>query len=151
MMKLSLTDSGRQPNLASLMDSLHKISITCFAASYAVALLLELSRLLTKAEPKASIWRRVLKIGFVSAGLFAHSVYLVMHGGVSLNVQGIWLGNWFTWCLATSWLLAGAYLWMAIRKHESGVGLFLLPLMLVLIWIGLQFGNANQFTASAGY
>lgn len=125
------------------MEWLYKISITCFAASYLVVLLLEVSRVFFRAAS-----RRLITIGFAAAGLFAHTVYLVCQGQLEFNTLGIWLGNWFGWCLATAWLLAAAYLWISIRKPQSIFGVFVLPVVLVLIWIGIQFGNENQFTAS---
>ena len=47
------------------------ITTTCFAASYAVAFLLELARLLLRHAA-----RRVLTLGFATAGLVAQTLYL---------------------------------------------------------------------------
>ena len=125
------------------MDWLYKISITCFAASYIVVFVLEISRVFFDAG-----LRKFLRVGFAAAGLFAHTAYLFMQGKLELDSSGIWLNSWFAWCLATSWILAAAYLWISIRQSKSVIGLFLLPVILVLIALGIQFGSETQFTVS---
>ena len=126
------------------VDWLYKISITCFAASYLVAFLLEVSRVYFRGG-----FRRILLIGFLAAGLFAHTVYLFCQNLLEFDAQGIWLGSWFGWCLTTAWLLAGASLWISIRQPESIIGLFVLPVVLALIGIGIQFGSDKPFTANS--
>ena len=123
------------------MDWLHKITVTCFAASYAVALVLEVSRVFFQAK-----FRQPIRIGFIAAGLFAHFVYLVIQNRLEFNASGIWMGSWFSWCLAAAWLLAAAYLWISVRQSQSVIGLFLLPLVLVLIFIAYQFDHEGRFS-----
>ncbi len=123
------------------MEWLYKISITCFAASYLVVFALEISRVFFD----ASI-RKFVRVTFATAGLFAHTVYLIMQGMLEIDATGIWLNSWFAWCLATAWVLAAAYLWISVRQSKSVLGLFLLPAILVLIAVGIQFGSENLFT-----
>lgn len=125
------------------MDWLHKITVTCFAASYAVALVLEISRVFFHAH-----FRRAIRIGFMAAGLFAHIVYLVMQNRLEFNASGVWMGSWFGWCLAAAWLLATAYLWIAFRQSQSVIGLFLLPLVLALIFVGYLFDDQARFSTN---
>ena len=125
------------------MEWLYKISITCFAASYAIVFLLEISRIFFDVA-----LRKFVLLGLLAAGLFAHTVYLVLQGKLEVDSTGIWLGSWFGWCLAASWILALAYLWISIRQPKSVFGLFLLPVVMVLIALGTRFGSENQFTAS---
>lgn len=123
------------------MDWLNNISITCFAASYVVVLALEVSRVFFDVS-----LQKFIRVGFAAAGLFAHTVYLFMQGKLELDTGGIWLGSWFAWCLATAWILAAAYLWFSIRQSKSVIGLFLMPVVLILIAAGIQFGSQNQFS-----
>ena len=123
------------------MAWLEKISITCFAASYAVVLALELSRLFGKFA-----LRPVLRIGLTVAGLFAHTAFLVYHTSLVFDETGIWLGNWFGWCLTAAWIVAAIYLALSIRRGESPMGLFLLPIVLVLIGVGKLPGGETPFT-----
>jgi ABC-type transport system involved in cytochrome c biogenesis permease subunit len=105
------------------------ISIVCIASSYAVAFALELSRLLFR-------WpvRWLIMMLFAGAGLFAHSVYLVVLTRAELAEPAARpLSSWYDWCLMVSWVLALAYLVLAIRRPHNTVGLFLLPLVLALI------------------
>ena len=131
---LSLT-----PNL-TVMDWLQNISITCFAASYAVVFILEISRVFFDVS-----FRKYVRVGFAAAGLFAHSVFLILQGKLVLGSTGLWLGSWFGWCLAAAWILALAYIWISIRQPKSVIGLFLIPLLLGLIGVGVGFGHENQF------
>lgn len=123
------------------MDWLYKISITCFAASYLVVFALEVSRVFFDVS-----LRKYVQVGFTGAGLFAHTVYLLMQGKLELDSTGIWLSSWFGWCLAAAWVLAAAYLWISIRQSKSVIGLFLLPVILALIVVGIQFGPENSFS-----
>ena len=125
----------------NLVEWLYKISLTCFAASYLVVFVLEVSRVFFDAG-----LRKYLRIGFAAAGLFAHTVYLFYQGKLELDSTGIWLSSWFGWCLATAWILAAAYLWISIRQSKSVMGLFLQPVILALIGVGAQFGTQNIFS-----
>jgi len=126
------------------MDWLEKISITCFAASYAVVLGFELVRLYFS---KSTV-RSTFKIAFTIAGLFAHTIFLYHHTSVRFDQSGVWLGSWFGWCLAGAWLLAIAYLWLALRKFNSTIGVFLLPVVLALIAWGSYVGSETHFSAA---
>src|SRR5687767_10368886 len=108
------------------------ITTTCFAASYAVTLALEISRLLFPGRI-----RNIVMIGFAAAGLIAHTLYLVRHaqaemaGGMRLP-----LSSWHDFCLLAAWVLVGAYLGLTLRKPQLSIGVFVLPLVLGLVGIG---------------
>ena len=123
------------------MDWLYKISITCFAASYLVVFGLEVSRVFFQAG-----LRKYIRIGFAAAGLFAHTVYLIAQGKLELDRTGIWLSSWSGWCLAAAWLLALAYIWISFRQSKSVFGLFLLPVVLILIAVGVRLENGSAFS-----
>lgn len=123
------------------------ITITCFAASYAVSLLAEASRLLFRAPVRMAVI-----LVFATAGLIAHSLYLIARtqvGGVHLAP----LSNWYDWCLIGAWILAAVYLTLAVRRLENAVGLFLLPLVLGLIGLGFLLKDQPPFPrdAALGY
>ena len=90
--------------------------------------------------------RRYVRIGFTIAGLFAHTVFLAYHTQLSFDSQGIWLGSWFGWCLSGAWVLAAAYLWLSLRKPDSLIGLFILPVTLLLVWFGQSFAGSEPFS-----
>jgi len=123
------------------VDWLYKISITCFAASYLVVFGLEVSRAFFQAG-----FRKYIRVGFAAAGLFAHTVYLVMQGKLELDATGIWLSSWSGWCLAAAWVLAAAYLWISLRQSKSAIGMFLLPIMLILIAVGVRLDGGSTFS-----
>jgi len=123
------------------MFSILNITITCFAASYAVCFALEASRLVFRARI-----RRLLIIGMAVAGLFAHSVYLVAASRDQLASGNVApLSNWHDFCLLAAWVLAGAYLGLTLRRPENNVGLFVLPPVFGLIGLAVLFETSAPF------
>ncbi len=123
------------------MFSIFDITITCFAASYAVCLALEASRLVFQARI-----RRLLVIGMAVAGLFAHLIYLV----TALQEQLVFgnvapLSNWHDFCLLAALVLVGAYLGLTLRQPQNNVGLFVLPPVLGLIGLAVLFQTSPPF------
>ncbi len=98
------------------------ISVFCFAASYSVALLLELSRLFFR-----SGIRGVLLISFAFAGLLAQTLFVVAR----LSQESS--GNTLDWYLLVAWVLAAIYLYLLFYHPRVPLGIFLLPLILALI------------------
>lgn len=130
------------------MESLYRISVTCFTASYLVVFLIELARLYTDAEWVSGKILRVFQLLMVSAGLFAHTIFLAIYGGWDQAGAKPWLTNWFGWCLSASWLLILSYVWVSVRQPRSGIGIFLLPMALGMIWFAHLFGASASFTAA---
>lgn len=123
------------------MFSIFNITITCFAASYAVCLALEASRLVFQARV-----RRLLIIVMAVAGLFAHSIYLVAALRDQLATGNVApLSNWHDFCLLAAWVLAAAYLGLALRRPQNNVGLFVLPPVLGLIGLAVLFHTSAPF------
>jgi ABC-type uncharacterized transport system permease subunit len=105
------------------MDS--GINIVCFAASYAVALVLEM----------LGLWRplklgRLAEIAAAGAGLVAHTWYL----GVRVaNQPAAPLSSQLEWFLLAAWLLAAVYVAARLYYPQKSLGLFLLPGVLGLV------------------
>src|SRR5438067_8360505 len=114
------------------------INIVCFAASYLVALVLEITRLFFRLPIRA-----LIIIGFMLAGLFAHTVFLCLRANVA---AGSPLSTWYDWYLVAAWILALMYLGFAISRPQTNIGLFLLPLVLLLIAVGYSFRTAAPFS-----
>ncbi len=112
---------------------MERVTIFCFAASYGVALMLELGQLLTSRRGL-----RLLGLGCGAAGLFAHTFYLVKHtvfvAATSLPVP---LGSSQGSLLVLAWVLAGFYLYGSIHHQRFAWGLFVLPLVLGLVVLGM--------------
>jgi hypothetical protein len=121
------------------------ITITCFAASYAVTLGLEISRLFFRLRVRWAVM-----IGFAAAGLLAHSLYLWRLTQQELSGAGmVPLSSWYDWCLVVSWVLAATYLGLACRHPENALGLFLLPLVLLLIGAAIRVRQVAPFEREA--
>lgn len=104
------------------------VSIFCFAASYTIALVLEVTGLWVRFG-----WHRVAMVVMAVAGLVAHSLYLVAQ---SLGEVAP-LGSPENWCLVVAWVLAAFYLWVVFTAPNSAMGLFVLPLVLTIIAVGV--------------
>ncbi len=96
------------------------ISDFCFAASYTVALVLELWHLLA---PRPVL--RLVSIGFGAAGLLAHTVYVL--------VQPLPLATPVGSLMFLAWILAVFYVYGSIHHKRTAWGLFVLPLVLGLV------------------
>jgi ABC-type uncharacterized transport system permease subunit len=122
------------------MSSLTNITVTCFAASYLVAWLLELSRLFFRSGIRGAVM-----IAFAAAGLVAHTIYLAERAAYGPQPP---LSSSFDWCLLAAWLLILAYLYLTYYFPRAAIGLFILPLALSLIFAAANWAN-RQPIASA--
>jgi len=113
--------------------SIERITVFCFAASYAVAFALELLLLF-----RSRALARLLATIFGSAGLLAHTLFLVAQR-VSLMTQAGSL-------LFLAWILAMFYLYGSIHHRRVAWGVFVLPLVLGLTILG---GIQNQALGTA--
>jgi ABC-type transport system involved in cytochrome c biogenesis permease subunit len=113
------------------------ISMTCFGASYAVALALELVQLL-----RPRMIQRVISLAFGGAGLLAHTLYLA-HTFL-FNGQGPPLSSPFGSLLFLAWILAVFYFYGSLHHRRLAWGVFVLPLVLGLT------GLAAALARSAG-
>lgn len=123
------------------------ISIVCFFTSYAISLLLEISRLFFRAPI-----RYVVSLGFAGIGVLLQGIYFANRFVFGAAIEGIdvaapGVGSWYDWCLAAAWLVAAAYLVLAIRDPQKNFGLFLLPISLLLLAIGWAVRSGTSFAA----
>ncbi|MGE3803871.1 MAG: cytochrome c biogenesis protein CcsA [Gemmataceae bacterium] len=119
-----------------------KITLFCFAASYGVALGLELMQLVRKGPVK-----NVLRLLFAAAGLLAHTLFLV--------VQQPALSSQFGSLLFLAWILAVFYLFGSIHHAQVAWGVFVLPLVFGLVLIAALFSpqpgsNESGFISADG-
>jgi ABC-type uncharacterized transport system permease subunit len=101
------------------------VTTICFAGSYTVALLLEISRLWFRSGVRGAVM-----IGFAAAGLVAHTAFLY-HDAVNRPQSP--LSSQRDWFLLAAWVLVVIYLYLMAYHPRHAFGLFLLPLVLALI------------------
>ena len=116
---------------------LQGISVTCFAASYAVALALEISRLWFRSRV-----RGLVMLGFGVAGLLAQTMFLAYRASLADAAP---LSSEYEWYLVTAWTLSALYIYLTICHPQTAFGLFLLPVTLLLIGIGQTFADREPF------
>jgi hypothetical protein len=102
------------------------VKLTCFASSYAVALVLELWH---QFRPRPVL--RLIAIAFGGAGLLAQTIFLAG--------QRPALAGQYGWMLFLSWILAIFYLYGTIHYARLAWAVFVLPLVLGLIGLAWVF------------
>jgi ABC-type transport system involved in cytochrome c biogenesis permease subunit len=114
----------------------HGVNLFWFAASYALALGLELWH---QFRPRPVL--RYAAVGFGAAGLLAHTLYLA-------TVRPALAGQ-FGWMLFLSWILAVFYLYGTLHHGRIAWAVFVLPLVLGLVGLAKLFEPATAGTRGA--
>jgi len=114
------------------------ITVTCFAASYTLAVLLEFSRLFFESR-----LRSVLALLMGTAGLLAHTLYL---GVRAVRAEASPLSSPHDWYLLAAWSLAALYLFFGLRTRTHSLAILLLVPALILIGVG-YFASSTPFAA----
>src|SRR4051812_48365829 len=107
---------------------IEKITVFCFAASYALALVLELVNLL---RPRKLL--RALRAVSGGAGLLAHTLFLLVQRPALVSQYGS--------MLFLAWILAVFYLYGALHHGKQAWGVFVLPVVLGLVALAPAFGK----------
>ena len=116
---------------------LSNVGIICFAASYVIVLLLEISRFFFRSGVRGA-----LMFGVAVAGWVAHTAYLYhqivfQNGHVFHGVQ--------IWLFSVAWVLVIFYLYLTICFPKTPFGCFLMPLVLATIGIGTFLTDTMTF------
>jgi ABC-type transport system involved in cytochrome c biogenesis permease subunit len=114
-----------------------RVTTVCFLASYGVAFGLELWHLL---RPRPVF--RLLALGFGGAGLLAQTLYLIDKRPPLAWTLG--------WMLFLAWILAVFYLSGAVHHRRLDWGVFVLPLVLGLVGLGLAIGPPPDPSTPSG-
>lgn len=112
------------------MSPLGNVTVFCFAASYALAFAAELAR---QASPRP--WLRWLALTAASAGLLAHTVFVL--------VNPLPLQTSFGSLIFLAWILAVFAVYGAAHHSRLAWGLFVLPLVLGLIGLARVFPDGS--------
>ena len=113
------------------------VSIICFAACYSIALVLEWTRLVFRSGVRGAVM-----LGFAGVGLFAHSVFLYYR---ATHATGPPLSSEQDWYLVAAWGLVAVYLYLTYYHPTIPFGLFVLPLVLVLIGVAGLLAQAEPY------
>jgi ABC-type transport system involved in cytochrome c biogenesis permease subunit len=119
-----------------------RITVYCFAASYALALVLELSNLLL---PRAVLRLFATLLG--GAGLLAHTLFLV--AAFFIAPQGSPLASQFVSLLFIAWIVAIFYFYGTLHHRRQAWGIFVLPLVLFLVMLAKAFPHDRDEASEA--
>ena len=120
-------------------------SLICFLASYLVAFALEMVHF-----RRGGAWGRWLGLAFAAAGLLAQTWYL-LNRGHQANLPPL-LASTHDWMLVVAWLVMLVYLVMAVWSSRLNLGIFVYPLVLLLIGVAYkldQVPNTELYVAKA--
>ena len=109
------------------------ISLVCFSTSYAITLALEVSRLFFRMPIRV-----VVMLLFAVVGLVMQTLYLY-NRATDQALASVPLSNWHDWYVIAAWVVAAVYIYLAASRPQTSVGLFLLPVVLVLIGVAYAF------------
>lgn len=112
-------------------------TLFCFFASYLCALVLEMTQFRW-----ASRWSRLGSIALAIAGLLAHTVYIIVRSRQS-GLPPLW-GSMHDWLLVLAWLGAFSYVLIQTTNHRMGLGIFILPVVLVLVGSAHYVGSEHR-------
>ncbi|HVJ87494.1 MAG TPA: hypothetical protein VM452_17675 [Caulifigura sp.] len=106
--------------------SLANTSLTCFLASYALATVLEATRLVRPMP--INRWAAWLA---AAAGFIAETIYLI-HRSRAADLPPL-LASTHDWLLVVAWLTVPVYLLIALLQRDVPIGLFILPAALLFV------------------
>ncbi|MEQ1829337.1 MAG: cytochrome C assembly protein [Pirellula sp.] len=123
---------------------------TCFLVAYGLVLLLELGRW-AGLSPQGRARLKKLIIATTFLALLTHSLYLLDRLFLSAVSNSPWrlVTSWHDWGILTAWGLAVAYGVLLLKRSESWIGFFVLPLLLVLVGVSIAIPMAPLGTASS--
>ena len=127
-----------------MLEILHKISVTCFFGSYLVALLLELTRLIGPMRARVPA-----VLAMMGLGLFTHISYLFLRvfDAPVRQDRGL-LSSWAEWSLLLALGLAICFMIAYLRRSDTIISFFFLPMILATIALGILLGGWEPFSRS---
>lgn len=122
----------------------------CFLIAYALVLCLELGRWVGL-SPRGKAWLMALLLATTTVALSTHTLYLLDRVFLSTASDPLWrlVWSWHDWGILTSWGLAVAYAVLLLRRRESWIGLFVVPLLLILIGVSISIPSVPLNQASS--
>ncbi len=119
-----------------------EITVTCFFSSYLIVLVLELLRLVGRVPG-----RGLAVIAMTSIGLFTHLAYLAFRVTVdqSSGELGL-LASWLDWSLLLAFGLTVCFLVFYLRRPDTIVSFFFLPVILGLILLAVAMRDRAPFS-----
>ncbi|MEO1614774.1 MAG: cytochrome c biogenesis protein CcsA [Planctomycetota bacterium] len=125
-----------------MLETLHKISVTCFFTSYSLALLLELTRFVV-----SSRFRVPAVLTMMGLGLFTHVSFLFLRAlDTSPEAGSGLLSSWAEWSLLLALTVAVFFVIEYVRRSDTIISFFFLPLILLVIGLGITVGGWEPFS-----
>ena len=114
---------------------LTNVTVFCFFASYLLAVAFEAVR-----AARGVAWLRWPGVAAAAAGLVAHTAFLLERSHRT-NLPPL-LSSTQDWLLVVAWIGAALYLFLTVYDRRASVGVFLLPLVLLLVAVAAAASDA---------
>ncbi len=101
-----------------------RLTVLCFAGTYALALLAELARVAVRAPT-----RSFLTVGLTALAWVVQTAYLA---NLVATTRAVPMRTLFDSMLVLSWILGAIGLYLMVRSSRTAVGAFVLPIVVVL-------------------
>jgi len=101
-----------------------RLTVLCFAGTYALALLAELARVAVRAPT-----RSFLTVGLTALAWVVQTAYLA---NLAATTRAVPMRTLFDSMLVLSWILGAIGLYLMVRSSRAAVGAFVLPIVVVL-------------------
>ncbi|MEM9587666.1 MAG: cytochrome C assembly protein [Planctomycetota bacterium] len=125
-----------------MLAILREVSVTCFFTSYLIVLVLELLRLLGRIPG-----RGLAVLGMMGLGLFTHVTYVVIRGsGLDMDGESARLSTWTDWSLMVALALAIVFVVLYLRRPDTVISFFFLPMVLGLIALAVAMRGLPAFS-----
>ncbi|QDT08067.1 Cytochrome C assembly protein [Rubripirellula lacrimiformis] len=124
-----------------MLTILREITVTCFLASYLIVLVLELLRLCGRIPG-----RGLAVIVMMVIGLFTHVCYLLLQATAAGGTDAGMLATWSDWSLLLSLATAICFFVFYLRRPDTIVSFFFLPVVMGLIALALAVRHLPPFT-----
>ncbi len=115
---------------------LSNVTVFCFFASYLTAVAFEAGR-----AARGVAWLRWPAVAAAAAGLVAHTAFLLERAHRT-NLPPL-LSSTQDWLLVVAWIAAVLYLFLTAYDRRASVGVFLLPLVLLLVAVAAASSDAT--------
>ena len=125
-----------------MLAILREISVTCFFTSYLVVLVLELLRVLGRIPG-----RGLLVIVMMAIGLFTHITFLLLRAFDATD-DNARLATWSDWSLLLALGLSICFLVFYLRRPDTIISFFFLPIVLALIGLSIGVRDFAPFSRS---
>ncbi|MFN7627918.1 MAG: cytochrome c biogenesis protein CcsA [Pirellula sp.] len=123
---------------------------TCFLIGYSLVLISEWVRFASRGEQSAR-WATRVTLGLFAISLLTHTLYLLDRVQISTAMGDGFkpFATWHDWVILLAWGISLSFAFMMWRRSDKQIGLFVLPLILLLVGLAITVPVASPIAGVA--